>query len=90
MGAGAGPGARPPGGRKDLKSGPGWGMVGRSGGAAAGLAQLAEQLICNQQVVSSSLTVGSTSKSPKMAVFSKKTNVFGPFLCLHRGGHGRA
>ena len=65
MGAGAGPGARPPGGRKDLKSGPGWGMVGRSGGAAAGLAQLAEQLICNQQVIGSNPIAGSNGKRGK-------------------------
>ena len=52
----------------------------------AGLAQLAEQLICNQQVIGSNPIAGSNHKSPKIAVFSIETNVFGPFLCL---GHLR-
>ena len=69
-----------------MKSGPGWGIVCASRGKRAGLAQLAEHLICNQKVIGSSPIAGSTKKSPKIAVFSSKTNVFGHFLCI---GHLR-
>ena len=87
-------GARPFYGRADR---PGTGTVGveigrrvghskRFGCANAGLAQLAEHLICNQKVIGSNPIAGSTKKSPKITVFSMKTNVFGSFLCL---GHLR-
>ena len=54
--------------------------------ASAGLAQLAEHLICNQKVIGSNPIAGSIEKGPKIEVFSRKTNVFGPFLCI---GHLR-